>query len=100
MKFSIRSDADVRREFLKELELGSEIAATHEEFIHAAGGLAAFADCPDHQGLSAAKIAGGEDAGHAGHVVLIRDDIAALVELEAELTDRAVLFGTEETHRQ
>src|SRR5688500_10312443 len=81
---------------LEQLHRRSEIAATHEEGVDAAGGLAAFADGPDDERLTAADVAGGEHAGHARHVILVRDHVAAVVELQAELADRAVLFGAEE----
>ena len=64
--------------------------------IDAAGGLAAFADRPDHERLAAAHVAAGEDARHAGACSLVGLDVAALVELQAELGDDAVGLGTDE----
>ena len=40
-------------------------------FIHSRSCAAAFGNSPHHQALPATGIAGGEDAGHAGPVVLV-----------------------------
>ncbi len=69
---------------------------THEELIDAPGGLAAFADGPDDEALSAANVAGGKDAGDAGGVVFVAGDIAAGIELEPKLADGAVVLGVDE----
>src|SRR5687767_2878318 len=84
----------------EQLQRRPEVAAAHQELIDPACRLAALADRPDDQRLPAAQIAGGEDARDASHVVLVRDDVAALVQLEPELADRAVLLGAEETERE
>src|SRR4051812_26495604 len=84
---------------LEQLQL-RQVAAAHEELVDAVGGAAAFADRPHDQALPAAGVAGGEDAGDAGHVVVVDDDVAALVELELELRDRAVGLWAEEAHGQ
>ena len=61
-------------------------------------GFAAFCDGPDDERLTAAHIAGSEDAVDRGHVVGVGGDVAALVESDAKLLDHAVLDGTEEAH--
>ena len=48
----------------------------------------------------AAHVAGGEDAGNAGGVIVVALHVAARVELQAQLADRAVVFGVDETERQ
>ena len=63
-------------------------------------GLAPFADGPDDQALAAADVAGGEDAGEAGGVVLVALHVAARVELQAQLADRAVVFGVDKAQGQ
>ncbi len=75
---------------LEKLHRRSKIAAAHEESVDAARGLAAFADGPDDERLPSADVAGGEHAGHAGHVVLVGDHVPASVELEAELARATV----------
>src|SRR6478672_8478081 len=41
-----------------------EVAEAHQELIHRARRLAPLADCPDHQRLAAADVAGGEHLRH------------------------------------
>ena len=45
------------------------------------GGVAAFGDGPDDEGLSAGHVSGGEDRRDAGPHVVVDEDIAALVVL-------------------
>ena len=44
------------------------VRGAHEVFIHATGGLAAFRDGPDNEGLAATHIARAEDSWDGGHV--------------------------------
>src|SRR4029078_2421127 len=62
--------------------------------------LPALADRPDHQRLPASQISRRKDARNAGHVVLIRDNVPARVELQLDLPDRPILLGTEEAQRE
>ena len=68
-----------------------QAGAAHEEFVDAGGGFAAFGDGPDDQRLAAAHVAGGEDSWDRAHVVRVRGDIAARVEIDAELLDHSAL---------
>src|SRR6187399_3053830 len=72
-----------------------QIRRTHEVFIHTAGGLAAFGDGPDNQGLAAAHIACAENPRDAGHVILICKHVASWVELETELFDHAAFLRSQ-----
>ncbi len=63
------------------------------------GGQPAVVDGVDHQGGALDGVAGGKDALFAGHPVL-HDDVAAAVELHAELLDQAVVNHVQKTHRQ
>src|ERR1022692_538122 len=69
-----------------------QLAGAHQVLVDVAGGVAAFGDGPDDQGLAAAHVAGGEDAGDGGHVVPAGDgghvvpagvDVATEVELHS-----------------
>src|SRR4051812_17745847 len=77
-----------------------EIGHAHEIFVYCAGGFAAFVDGPDDERLTAAQVAGGEDAFQAGHVVAAGLHVAARIELEAELLDRPALLGAQKAHGQ
>src|SRR3712207_7433070 len=66
-----------------------QLAAAHEELVHAAGGLPALADGPDDQALAAAHVAGGEDAGDAALVVVA--DLHRSEEHTSELQSRQYL---------
>ncbi len=55
-----------RAKILKGAEQLGQIRFPHQPFVHRAGTLAAFADDPDDEGLAAAHIPGGEDAGNKG----------------------------------
>src|SRR2546423_11010325 len=59
------------------------------------GGVAAFADRPHHQRLAARHVAGGEDPRDAGHLGLVGPDVAALVDLDAELLEKRLLRSEE-----
>ncbi len=48
-----------------QLRAGGQVGVAHEVLVDAAGALAAFPDRPHHQRLAAARVAAGEDAGHA-----------------------------------
>src|SRR6202008_4752584 len=61
--------------------------------------LPAFADGPDDQRLAAAHVAAREDLGVAGLIPQgVREDVAALVQLEAEVLDHPLLHRAEEAH--
>ena len=56
-------------------------------------GGAALGDRPDDERLAATGVAGDEHAGHAGHVGVVAGDVAARVELDAELRRRSSRSG-------
>ena len=83
-------------------DLARQFRTSHQELVHAAGALAAFADRPDHQRLAAAHVAAGEDLGRAGLVV---GQSAALTLPRASsatpgLLHQARLARADEAHRQ
>src|SRR5690606_11955292 len=99
--FVIDSDFWLRlSDFRSEQLQVRQIALTHQELIHPMGGAAAFADGPDDEALPATDIPRREDAGDAGHVVLVDHHVAAGVELQAQLADGAFGLGAEEAQRQ
>ena len=51
-------------------------------FVDGGGGFAAFGDGPNNKRLTAAHVAGGEDAVNRGHVIC-GGDVAAIIEGEA-----------------
>src|SRR5258706_14201544 len=73
-----------------------QIGSAHEELIDAPCRLAAFGDGPDYEGLAAADVAGGEDAGDVGHVIGVDLDVAAAVFFEVQLVDGAGVLGVDE----
>src|SRR5690348_3552502 len=77
-----------------------KLGSPHEVLVHSVRRTATLTDGPDDEGLAAAHIAGGEDAGDAGHVVVVHHDVAAGVELEAKLLDGAWVLGADEAHGQ
>ncbi len=83
----------------EEFDFG-EVGGAHEELIDAAGGLTAFGDSPDDEGLTASHITCGEDGRDGGHVVFVGFDISAGVFFEAELIDGSVVFGAYEAHSE
>ena len=70
-----------------------QVRLAHQEQIDAAGGAAAFGNRPDDQRLAALHVAGGEHAGHAGHPVGVAPDVAALGQLDAELSSSPLRSG-------
>src|ERR1035438_8437821 len=50
--------------------LTGQDARSHEELVDGPGALAPLAYRPDHQGLAASHIAGGEDPGYAGGIAV------------------------------
>src|SRR5579883_1046374 len=76
-----------------------QVRAPHQELVDRAGALAALPDGPDDEGLAAPRVAGSEDLADGGGVVAVgRLDIAALVELDAERFDGALVDGMDEAH--
>ena len=73
---------------------GSEIS------IYAACCVATFLDCPYNQRLPTPHIAGREHAGNGRHVVFVGGDVAALIELDAELPKQSAANRTDESHRK
>ena len=64
--------------------------------VDGAGALPALADGPDDKALAAPHVAAGEDLVRAGFVVeRVGEDIAALVELDAEVPDHSLLHRAE-----
>src|SRR4051794_25340344 len=61
---------------------------------------APFGDRPDDQRLAAAHVARREDSRDARHVIRIRMDVPAEIELHAELLDESMLYGSREAHRK
>ncbi len=57
----------------------------------ALGGAAAFGDGPDDERLAAAHVARGENAGNGTAVIPFRGDVAAGIELDAELLEHSLL---------
>src|SRR5436853_2524272 len=69
-----------------------QIRRPHQEPVDRLGAEAALADGPDHERLAAAHVAGGEHVGTRGLVVdEIGADIAALVEIDAEQLQQALV---------
>ena len=60
-----------------------QLGIAHEEGVDAAGGFAAFGDRPDYQRLAAAHVARCKHSRYRGHVVIVRLDVAAVVEIHA-----------------
>src|ERR1022692_1727442 len=57
-----------------------QLAGAHQVMVDVAGGVAAFGDGPDDQGLAAGHVAGGEDAGDGlkpGHQVRVEGEFRA-----------------------
>ena len=77
-----------------------QVGGTHEVFVHAAGGLAAFGDGPDNEGLAAAHVARAENSRDAGHGVLVGKHIASWVKFETELFDHAAFLRAKEAKGQ
>jgi hypothetical protein len=72
----------------------------HQVAIDAARRLASLPDRPDDQRLPAAEVAAGEHAGNARHVVGVRLDVAARVELDAEVRQERALLRPQEPQRE
>src|ERR1041385_6081980 len=60
-----------------------QVGVSHQVFVGELGGLAAFTDGPHDKRLAGSHVAGGEDAGNAGHLLIVGGDIAALVDRDA-----------------
>ena len=71
------------------------VRGARELFIHVTGGLTAFGDGPNDERLAPSRAAHAEDSWNAGHVVVIRKDVASWVKLEVELFDHAALLRAE-----
>ena len=61
----------------------------HQELIHRARALAAFADRPDHQRLAATHVAGGEYLGDAGRVAAVPSVVALALPRASLATPKA-----------
>ena len=72
----------------------------HQPAVDAGGARAALGDRPHDQALAAAHVAAREDARLAGHEALVARDVAARVELDAELLEHARALRADEAHRQ
>src|SRR5262249_21722221 len=77
-----------------------QVRHAHQKLVDGAGRLAALVNGPHHQRLAAAHVPRGEYAPHAGHVLLVALDVAARVELQAKLFDRAFAPRPQKAHRQ
>ena len=61
------------------VEDGVEGCLAHEVAVDASGGVAAFGDGPDDEGLSARHVSGGEDRRDARAHLVVDEDVSALV---------------------
>src|SRR6202035_3473337 len=81
--------------------LAWQCARSHEELIDGTGALAAFADGPNHQRLTAAHVARGEQAIARGAIVdRICQHIPRLIEVDPRLVQQRAPPRTQEAHRQ
>ena len=71
-----------------------------EEAVDPGRGRPSLGDGPHDERLPAARVAGDEDAGDRGHVVVVALDVRALVEVDAELLHQARPLRAEEAHGQ
>src|ERR1700710_1414445 len=69
---------------------GGQVGGAGEPGVDRGGGGATLGDRPDDQRLAAARVAGDEDAVDRGQVAVVARDVAAVVELHAELLDQAL----------
>jgi len=60
-----------------------QLGSTRQVLVDIAGGVTPFGDGPDYQRLAAAHIASGEDTGHCRHIVLVRQHVAAGIQLHS-----------------
>src|SRR5437868_8231713 len=60
----------------------------------------ALANRPDDQRLPATRIPGGENSGNARLMFIVGCNVAAKVEVDAEVGQESVLYRTREAHRQ
>src|SRR5262249_42718680 len=75
--------------------------AAHQALVDGAGALAALADRPDDQRLAAPHVAGSEQLGNRGLVVIdVGRDVAAPIERGAGLLQHAGFARPQEPHRQ
>src|SRR5471030_3522429 len=75
--------------------------AAHQSLVDRPRALPAFADRPDDERLTAAHVAGGEQLGNRGLVVLnVGGDVAARIERHARLLEQARLARPQEAHSQ
>jgi hypothetical protein len=81
------------------IALPRQIRRPHQEPVDRLRTQPAFADGPDHQRLAAAHVAGGEDVGARGLVVdHVGADVAALVEVDAEHLEQALVHEMDKAH--
>src|ERR1700722_9473224 len=78
----------------------ADAGAAVEVIVDGFGGAATFGNCPDHERLSAAHIACGENPRHRAHIVPVGGDVAAPIEMHAELIEHSFLHRARESHRQ
>src|SRR5450830_1198016 len=83
--------------------LAGQDRLAHQEFVHGAGALAAFADGPDHQRLAAADVAGSKNARLVGVIAAVAvragAGVAAAVPVDTEGVQH-LLHGRHEAHGQ
>src|SRR6185436_11119393 len=85
----------------REGQLPRQGAGAHEVLVDGAGALAAFADRPHDQRLTAAHVAAGEDVRDRGLVVRhVSLDVATRIERGARLVDKAGDDWAGEAHRE
>src|SRR6188768_2608867 len=79
--------------------LPRQVGLAHEEFVDGVRRLAAFADGPHHERLAAAHVAGGKHLRPRGAVVeLVSLHVAALIEVELQVLNHALLHRMQEAH--
>ena len=76
-----------------------QAGAAHQVSIDGGCGFASFGNGPHNEGLTAAHVTGCENAGNRTHVILC-GDIAARVEIYAQLLNHARLYRSQETQRE
>ena len=76
--------------------LAFQLGNAHQEFVHFAGALTAFADRPYHERLSTAAVAGCENLLVGSRLVPVGFDVAALIEFQVEVVQQAFLLRVQE----
>src|ERR1019366_515621 len=74
--------------------------AVHQVAVHPTGRFAPLLDRPDDEGLAAHHVAGGEDAWGARHLLAVRHDVPAVVELQPQVAEEPRLLGADEPESQ